>query len=177
MAISRREGKKPILAAVNGYAMGGGFEICLNCDMIVASPSARFALPEAQRGLYAAAGGLSRLVRLVGITVASEIAMAGRVLSAQEAERYGIANCVSRSAESCVSEAVAMAGRVAAQSPDAVVVTRHGLREALEEGSVERASQRTEARYGEGLRRGENIRIGLAAFARKEAPRWVGSKL
>ncbi|KAL9083023.1 MAG: hypothetical protein Q9159_006042, partial [Coniocarpon cinnabarinum] len=177
MGVSRREGKKPIVAAVNGYAMGGGFEICLGCDMLIASPTARFGLPEAQRGLYAAAGGLSRLVRIVGLPLASEIALAGRVLTAPEAERFQVINRVSKSPESCVDEALALAGQLAQCSPDAVIVTRHGLRQALENGSVERASQVTHERYGEALRTGENLRRGLAAFAMKRKPEWVPSNM
>ncbi|KAK0975371.1 hypothetical protein LTR54_016819 [Friedmanniomyces endolithicus] len=168
MGVSRRAGKKPVIAAVNGWAMGGGFEICLGCDIIVASPNATFGLPEAMRGLYAGAGGLSRLVRLAGMTVASEVAMAGRFLSAQEAVQYGIANRVSKTHESCVPEAVEMASRIAGLSPDAIIVTRHGLRQSWETASVERASQETEMRYGALLRDGENIGIGLRAFAEKK---------
>lgn len=145
--------------------------------MVVAGPDAKFGLPEAQRGLYAAAGGLSRIVRICGLPVASDIALAGRVLSAQEAASYHLVNRVSAAPESCVDEAVELAKRVASVSPDAAIVTRHGLRESLEEGNVERASQRTETRYGEAMRRGDNIRIGLAAFAKKEEPAWVPSKL
>lgn len=177
MGLSRRVGKKPVIAAVNGWAMGGGFEICLGVDMIVASPNATFGLPEAMRGLYAGAGGLSRLVRLAGITVASEVAMAGRFLSAQEAARYLIANKVSKTHESLVPEAVELASRIASLSPDAIIVTRHGLRQSWEQASVERASQETELRYGAALRDGENIGIGLRAFAEKKKPNWVPSKL
>ena len=177
MGVSRRTGKKPVICAVNGWAMGGGFEICLGADMIVASPQATFGLPEAMRGLYAGAGGLSRLVRLAGITIASEVAMAGRFLSAEEAARYLIANRVSATHESCVPEAVALAAKVASLSPDAIIVTRHGLRQSWEQGSVERASQETDARFGAGLRDGENLGIGLRAFAEKREPVWVPSKL
>lgn len=177
MGVSRRAGKKPVIAAVNGWAMGGGFEICLGCDMIVASPNATFGLPEAMRGLYAGAGGLSRLVRLAGITIASEVAMAGRFLSAEEAAKYLIANKVSKTHESVVGEAVELASKVANLSPDSIVVTRHGLRQAWEQASVERASQETEQRYGAGLRDGENLGIGLRAFADKKQPQWVPSKL
>lgn len=177
MGVSRRAGKKPIIAAVNGWAMGGGFEICLGCDMILASPKATFGLPEAMRGLYAAAGGLSRLVRLAGITVASEVAMAGRFLGAQEATRYLIANKVSKTHESLVPEAIELASKVASLSPDSIVVTRSGLRQSWETGSVERASQETELRYGAALRDGENFGIGLRAFADKKQPEWVPSKL
>lgn len=200
MGISRREGKKPVIAAVNGFALGGGFEICLNwyvclalsytflprgldtdeerdSDMVVASPTATFALPEASRGLYAAAGGLSRIVRIAGLQIGSEVALGGRRLSAQEALQFQLINCVSASRQSVVQEAVEMASRVAALSPDAIVVTRHGLRQAWEVGSVERAAQNTENRYGVALRTGENIAIGLAAFAGKRTPEWVPSKL
>ena len=145
--------------------------------MIVASPKAIFGLPEASRGLYAAAGGLSRLVRLAGMMVASEIAMTGRFLSAQEAVQYQIANRVSQTHESVVDEAVAMAAKVASLSPDSIIVTRSGLRESWEQGSVERASQETDLRFGAGLRDGENIRIGLRAFADKKPPQWIPSKL
>lgn len=157
--------------------MGGGFEICLGCDMIVASPNATFGLPEAMRGLYAGAGGLSRLVRLAGITIASEVAMAARFLSAEEAAKYLIVNKVSKTHESVVDEAVALASKVASLSPDSIVVTRHGLRQSWEDGSVERASQETELRYGMALRNGDNLAIGLRAFADKKEPKWVPSKL
>jgi enoyl-CoA hydratase/carnithine racemase len=196
--VSRRVGKKPIIAAVNGFALGGGFEIVLgwyifdrktshleknDCtdircsDMTVASPKAQFGLPEALRGLYAAAGGLSRLVRLVGLPLASEIALTGKRLNAEEALRHGVANKISKTHESVVEEAIEMAKLIGELSPDSVIVTRSGLREALETASVERASQITADRYGQALMTGENIRIGLTAFAQKQKPQWVPSKL
>jgi len=118
-------------------------------------------------------------VRCVGLPIASEIALAGRVLSAEEAKGLGLVNVVAgqSGAKSVVEAAVDMAARVAALSPDAVLVTRAGLRMALEEGSVEMAAQRTEERYGEAMRRAENFGIGLEAFARREKPKWVPSKL
>ncbi|KAF2674432.1 ClpP/crotonase [Microthyrium microscopicum] len=177
MGVSRRVGKKPIIAAVNGFALGGGFEICLGCDMIVASPKAQFGLPEALRGLYAGAGGLSRLVRLVGLTQASEIALTGKRLSAEEAVARGVANKVSKTHESVVEEAIEMATLIGELSPDAVIVTKHGLRQALETASVERASQLTQERYGYALSQAPNFRIGLTAFAQKQKPNWVASKL
>ncbi|TLD20863.1 hypothetical protein E2P81_ATG08527 [Venturia nashicola] len=176
MGISRRAGKKPVVGAVNGFALGGGFEIVLGCDMIIASPKATFGLPEAKRGLYAGAGGLSRLVRIVGLPVASEIAMAGRVLTAAEALKYNVINRVSNTHESCVEEAVALAASIGELSPDAVIVTRAGLKESLEVGSVERASQLTAEKFGRKLAEGENLVIGLEAFAQKKKPKWVPSK-
>ncbi|KAL1890747.1 hypothetical protein Sste5346_008072 [Sporothrix stenoceras] len=176
MGFTRRLGKKPVIGAVNGYAYGGGFEIALNCDMVIASPTAKFSLPETSRGLYAGAGGLARAVRIFGMQLASEIALAGRILTAQELERFGFCR-VSKTQESLVDEAVAMAKAVGLQSPDALIVTRSGLRQAWETGSLERASQITEERYGKALMEGENMKIGTAAFARKEQPKWVPSKL
>lgn len=146
-------------------------------DMVVASPKATFGLPEAKRGLYAGAGGLSRLVRITGLPIASEIAMAGRTLTAAEALKYNIINRVSSTHESCVPEAVALAASIGELSPDAVIVTRSGLREALEVGSVERASQLTAEKYARKLAEGENMIIGLTAFAQKKKPNWVPSKL
>lgn len=145
--------------------------------MVVAAPTATFGLPEALRGIYAAAGGLPRLIRNVGLPVATEIAITGRVLTAREALQYQLINKVSVSRETVVEEAIALARKIADLSPDAVVVTRAGLREAWETGSVERAYQIVEERYGAVLKGGENAREGLAAFAEKRKPKWVPSKL
>jgi enoyl-CoA hydratase/carnithine racemase len=103
--------------------------------------------------------------------------MAGRMLSGPEAVAHGVANRVSKTHESVITEAVQLASAIADQSPDAIVVTRSGLREALETASVERASQLTQEKYGKALADGENIRIGLKAFAEKKKPQWVPSKL
>ena len=111
------------------------------------------------------------------MVLASEIAMAGRQLSAQEAERYLIINKISKTHESLVDEAVEMASKIAGLSPDAIVVTRHGLRQAWETASVERASQLTAEAYGAKLAKAENTMIGLTAFAQKKQPQWVPSKL
>ncbi|KAL4942016.1 hypothetical protein BDV06DRAFT_193232 [Aspergillus oleicola] len=175
--ISQRRGKKPVIAAVNGFALGGGFEICLNCDMVVASPTAQFALPEVQRGLYAGAGGLSRIIRTVGMQVGTELALTGRRISASEAKSLRLINHISESPEKVLSDAIELANRVADVSPDAVIVSRYGLREAWETGSVEQASRATAELYGAKLVKGENIKKGLQAFAEKRKPEWVGSKL
>ncbi|KID84460.1 Crotonase, core [Metarhizium guizhouense ARSEF 977] len=176
MGLTRRVGKKPVIAAVNGFALGGGFEIALNCDMVVASPSATFGLPEAKRGLWAAAGGIPRAVRTFGMQMASEIVLAGRALSAAEARDAGFCR-VAASPGAVVGEAVALAKDVAAMSPDAVIVSRAGLRETWETASVERAAQLVQDRYAKGLLEGENLRLGLMAFVTKTKPEFVPSKL
>jgi enoyl-CoA hydratase/carnithine racemase len=145
--------------------------------MIVAAPTASFGLPEATVGLYAAAGGLPRVVRNCGLQVASEIAMTGRRLTAKEALDFHLINKISRSQESVIAESVELAEKVASLSPDAIIVTRSGLREAWETGSVERAAQRTSDRYDQLLHEGPNMKIGLDAFAAKKKPQWVPSKI
>jgi enoyl-CoA hydratase/carnithine racemase len=152
-------------------------DIHTHSDLVVASPTATFGLPEVARGIYATAGGLPRIMRTCGLQIASEIALTGRRLSAQEAKSHGLINRISKSQESCLQEAVELASEIAAMSPDAIFVTRQGLREAWETASVERAVQITGERWGEKLMRSENTRIGLEAFARKEMPKWVPSKL
>ncbi|OAA60271.1 Crotonase, core [Niveomyces insectorum RCEF 264] len=176
LGLSRRIGKKPVIGAVNGYAYGGGFELALNCDLVVASPTAQFSLPEVKRGIYAGAGGLPRVVRTFGMQMAGEIALTGRVLSADELSRLGFLR-VASSPASLIDEALKMANAVAAQSPDGIIVTRAGLRQAWETGSVERSAQITDERYNRALMEGENMRIGIAAFEKKQNPVWVASNL
>jgi enoyl-CoA hydratase/carnithine racemase len=145
--------------------------------MVVAAPNASFGVPEATVGLYAGAGGLPRVVRNCGMPIASEIAMTGRRLTAQEALGFHLINKISKTQESVVDEAVELANKIAALSPDAIIVTRHGLREAWETASVERAFQITSDRYSRALAEGDNMKIGLVAFAQKKKPEWVPSKI
>ncbi|PQE03666.1 Carnitinyl- dehydratase protein [Rutstroemia sp. NJR-2017a BBW] len=168
--ISRRVGKKPVIAAVNGFALGGG-------DLVVASPHATFGLPEAAVGLYAAAGGLPRIVRNCGLQLATEIALTNRKLTAQEALQYNLINQVAQSPDTVLEESVKMAEKIVALSPDSVVVTRAALREAWETSSVERATQLVGERYDKMIFEGENVKIGLEAFATKKKPEWVPSKI
>lgn len=199
--MSQRKGKKPVLAAVNGFALGGGFETCLNwlvayefpspfplppfpglhglmtadiSDMVVAAPTAQFGLPEIAVGLYAAAGGPARLVKIVGYPLAAELALTARRVSAQQALEYRLINRVSSSP---VDECLALADAMAQHSPDAIIITRQALREAWETASAEQATIRTKQDYGSQLMKGENFRIGVTAFANKEKPKWVPSRL
>lgn len=145
--------------------------------MVVAAPNATFGLPEALRGIFAGAGGPPRLVRNVGIPVASEIALTGRPITAQRAKELNLVNRISPSQDTVVDEAVKLANEIAAISPDAAIVTRAALREAWETASVERATQVIIERYNEALILGENAREGLTAFAEKRKPEWKPSKL
>jgi len=175
--LSRRVGKKPVIAAVNGLALGGGFEICLNCDLVVSSPQAVFGLPEAKVGVYAGAGGLARVVRNCGLQIGSEIALTGQNISAQDAKSFNLINKIAQSPDTVIKEAVDLAQLIAKNSPDSIFVSRQGLREAWETGSVERATQLTADRWNQKLLTGENMKIGLAAFAAKKRPNWIGSLL
>ena len=206
--LSRRMGKKPVIAAVNGFALGGGFEIVLGwyvflrfppflsffcassgmeigsvtnsfsySDMVVAAPHATFGLPEALRGIFAGAGGPPRLVRNVGLPIASEMALTGRPITAQRAKELNLVNRISPSQDTVVEEALKLANEIAAISPDSAIVTRAALKEAWETGSVERATQLTIEQYNHGLNAGENALEGLKAFAEKRKPNWRPSKL
>lgn len=144
---------------------------------MVAAPNAQFGLPEVLRGIYAGAGGLPRLVRNCGLQVASELAMTGRRLSADEAKSYGLVNKISKSQDSVVEEAVQFATTIASISPDAIIVTRAAIRETWETASVERAYQIVDDRLRKKLFESENVKEGLAAFAEKRQPKWKPSKL
>lgn len=191
--LARRKGKKPILASVNGIALGGGFEIVLNrydnrtkgygivqlinllvSDIAVASPHAQFSLPEPSVGVYAWSGGLPRLVRQVGMQAASDIALTGRRISAQEALDLRLITAIS---ESPLDDTIAKAKQIASISPDGIIVTRAALREAWETASVERAFQITHDEFYETLMKSDNSQEGLAAFREKRKPKWTGSKL
>lgn len=145
--------------------------------MVIASPTAKFGLPEVNVGLFAGAGGLSRIARSAGLQVASEVALTGRHLTPEEAKQWGLINRIAASQDSVVPEAIEVAKVIANRSPDGVIVSRAGVRQAFETGSMERASQITDQQYWQALREGENIKIGLKAFAEKKEPRWVPSKL
>jgi enoyl-CoA hydratase/carnithine racemase len=103
--------------------------------------------------------------------------MTNRKLTAAEAQQYLLVNKISKSPETLIDEAVEMAVKISNLSPDAIIVTRHGIREAWETGNVEQATIRTQQDYSEKLFGGDNFAIGVNAFANKTKPKWVPSKL
>lgn len=174
--LSRRLGKKPVIAAVNGLAMGGGCEFIVNCDLVVAADDAYFGLPEVRRGIAAIGGALPRLIRTIGLQRASEFALTGRNVTAQEMYQWGIVNKIVPK-DQVVDEAVKYAEAIAKNSPDAIICSRAGIRQGWESAAVERAVECTlENQFAE-LQKGENIIEGLKAFAEKREPVWKGSKL
>jgi enoyl-CoA hydratase/carnithine racemase len=172
--LSTRSGRKPVIAAVNGLCFGGGCEIIINCDMVVASPKAQIGLPEVKRGVVALAGALPRLVRTVGRQRAMELALTGRTLSAQEAKDWGMVNYV---ADDCVSEAVRWATEIASNSPDSIIVSREGIKLGWEAIGAQDATEKVRREWFPRLAEGDNIKEGLMAFVEKRKPRWVDSKL
>lgn len=176
--MSNRRGKKPIIAAVNGLCFGGGMEMVINCDMVLASDNARFGLPEVGIGVIALAGALPRLTRLVGRARASEMALAGRTdYTSETMLDWGIVNSIVRGPRRVVNEAVRWAAEVASKSPDSLIVTREGL---LGGWDAEDPCASTD-RVGKGLYAqmdaGENMREGVASFIEKRKPVWKDSKL
>lgn len=167
-----------MVAAVDGLALGGGMEMLVNVDMVVASASSILGLPEVKRGVAPLAGVLPRLTLSVGLQRASELALTGRMLSASEAREWGLVNRVVGDGEGeALTAAVAVAEEIAGNSPDSVIVSRAGLRSAWEGGSVEGATRRVREGMEMRLGTGENFREGLRAFAEKREPKWVDSKL
>src|SRR5437588_251075 len=122
---------KPVIAAVQGFALGGGFELVLACDLVVAAENARFGLPEPKLGLAPGGGGTQRLPRLVGRTRALEILLTGRFLTAEEAYNWGIVNRVVAK-EDLLSAAAEMASTMAAVAPQALAVIKRVVRDGLD---------------------------------------------
>ncbi|EFX05824.1 enoyl-hydratase [Grosmannia clavigera kw1407] len=175
--LSNRAGKKPVVAAVNGLCLGGGMEMAVNCDLVVAAASARFGLPEVARGVVAIAGALPRIVRTLGRQRAAEMALTGRAFSAAEMGRWGLVNRVVSEAADVVPVALELAQAVAANSPDAVIVSREGLRLGWESVGPQLGTELLErGLYGQ-IDRASNMREGLLSFVEKRAPVWTDSKL
>ena len=174
-AISRRSGRKPIIAAVNGLAFGGGMELVTNCDLVVASSDATFALPEVKRGVVAFAGALPRIVRTIGKQRAMEMALTGRTVSAQEGKEWGFVNRVVES--DVVDAAVEYAKMIAENSPDAVIVSREGIKMGWEGMGAEDATRLANEVWYSRLQAGENIEEGVRAFVEKRRPKWKAARL
>jgi enoyl-CoA hydratase/carnithine racemase len=184
-ALSRRSGKKPIIAAVNGLAYGGGMEALANLDLVVAARSATVALPEVKRGVVAFAGALPRIARTIGRPRAMEMALTGRTVSAAEALSWGLVNAVTDDypvdgeimERPVVKKALEYAEMICANSPDSVIVSRAGVIQGWEDGSAENGTRVANEVWGKRLQEGENIKEGVRAFVEKREPRWVPSKL
>jgi enoyl-CoA hydratase len=170
--IARRPPRKPVLAAVEGFAVGGGFEVALACDLIVAGQDARFGLPEVKRGLTAAAGGLFRLPRRIPYHVAMECALTGNPISADRAYEVGLVNRVVPTGEA-LAAALQIARAIAANGPLAVVASKTVIVES-QDWEQEGAFEMQEVVLGP-VRSSADALEGALAFAEKRAPVWTGS--
>ncbi|GAB1200101.1 hypothetical protein APSETT444_009468 [Aspergillus pseudonomiae] len=175
--LSRRSGKKPIICAVNGLCLGGGCEMIVNADLVIACEKAFFGFPEVQRGVVAIAGALPRVVRTIGRQRAMEMVLTGRRVTATEAEKWGFVNEVLATPEDVVTRALEIAGQIAANSPDAVIVSREGVKLGWEGVGAEEGSRWLIDGWQKRLNEGENIKEGLRAFVEKRKPKWADSKL
>lgn len=164
---------KPVIAAVEGVAMGGGFEIALACDLIVAGEGAMFALPEPRVGLAALAGGLLRLPQQIGLKQAMGMILTGRRVKAAEGERLGFVNEVVAD-----GEALAAARRWAAQmlecSPMSLRASKQIVQKALDTTVADATVQQNRYPAVRALFRSADVREGPTAFAQKRAPQWKG---
>ena len=163
--------RKPVVAAVSGWALGGGCELALSCDMIVASESARFGQPEITIGVIPGAGGTQRLTRTVGKALAMEMILNNRTLSAQEAFQLGLVNRVVPT-ERCLDEALKLADEIAVQAPLAVLAAKKLINQAYELTLNEGLHQERQEFYN--LFATEDQKEGMKAFIEKRKPLWKG---
>jgi enoyl-CoA hydratase len=162
---------KPVIAAVEGYALAGGFEIALSCDLIVASETARFGLPEVRRGLVAGAGGLLRLPRRVPYHLAMEIALTGEHFSAERLHRAGLVSSLTGAGEA-LDGARALAARVAEGAPLALAASKRVIVESADWPAAEAFARQGQV-IGPVFTSADAME-GAAAFAEKRAPVWQG---
>lgn len=163
--------RKPVVAAVSGWALGGGLEVALSCDMIVASETARFGQPEITIGVIPGAGGTQRLTRAVGKVIAMEMILNNRTLSAAEALDLGLVNRVVK-VEAYLDEAVRLATEVAARAPLAVRAAKKMINEAFEQPLQEALSEERAEFYN--LFDTQDQKEGMRAFLEKRPPQWKG---
>ena len=166
-----RDIKKPLLAAVSGYCLGGGSELALACDMIIASETAQFGQPEINLGIIPGAGGTQRLTRAVGKALAMEMILNNRTLSAQEALSFGLINQI-HPPEETLEKAVALAQEIALRAPLAVQSGKEMVNQAYEAHLSEGLKDERRAFYL--LFATEDQKEGMAAFLEKRSPEWQG---
>ena len=163
--------EKPVIAAVSGYALGGGCELAMACDMIIASESARFGQPEINLGVIPGAGGTQRLTRAVGKALAMEIILNGRFLTAQEALDHGLVNRVVP-VELFLEEAIKLASEIAGRAPVAIKMAKEAVNIAFET-SLQVGLQH-ERRLFYMLFSTEDQKEGMSAFLEKRKAQWQG---
>ena len=162
---------KPLIAAVEGIAFGGGFEVAMACDMVVAASNARFSLPEVKRGLLASSGAMFRAARVLPLNVAKYLLATGAELSPADAERHGFVNEIVEPGQA-LAHALALAETISANSPFAV---QHSLQavDRIVAADDDEAWQ-ISADYRKLVMASDDSKEGVAAFFEKRAPNWTG---
>ena len=166
-----REIKKPIIAAVSGYALGGGCELAMTCDMIVASEKAKFGQPEINLGVIPGAGGTQRLTHAVGKAIAMEMVLNARTLSAKEALEFGLVNYVV-SVDEYLDKAMKLAKRISVRAPLALRQAKDAVNKAYELSLTEALEFERRAFYF--LFATEDQKEGMQAFMEKRSAEWKG---
>ncbi|WEX09397.1 enoyl-CoA hydratase [Chelativorans sp. AA-79] len=161
--------RKPVIAAVAGYALGGGCELAMMCDFIIAADNAKFGQPEITLGVMPGMGGSQRLARFIGKSKAMEMCLTGRMMDAEEAERCGLVSRVVPLGE-LVEEALEVAGRIAEFSMPAVMMTKEAVNRAYETTLSE--GLRFERRVFHSMFALDDQKEGMAAFAEKRSPQF-----
>lgn len=169
--LTRKPPRKPLIAAVEGYALAGGFELVLACDLVVASESAQFGVPEVKRGLAATAGGLVRLPRQLPYRIALELALTGDMFPARRAYEYGLINRLTPPGEA-LAEARRLAQSIAANGPLSVAASKRVIIESQDWSSADVWDK--QAALTEHVFTSADAREGSAAFAEKRKPVWQG---
>jgi enoyl-CoA hydratase len=169
--VIRRRRSKPLIAAVEGPAFGGGFEIALACDLVVASRTARFALPESRRGVVASSGALFRAMRALPLNVARELLITGAALDADRGYQIGFVNRVTEPG-GALAAALELAEDVCASSPVSVAASLTALAAQHDVGDA--AGWEATARAVERVTAGDDMKEGVSAFFEKRVPRWTG---
>jgi enoyl-CoA hydratase len=171
LGISMTPPRKPLIAAVEGYALAGGFEAMLTCDLAVAARDAQFGLPEAKRGLVAGGGGLMRLPRLIPPRIALELALTGDMIGAERAAQLGLLNLVTEPGEA-LTEARRLAARIIANAPLSVAASKRVIVEQQDWSLAERFARQQEITGP--VIASADAREGAAAFAEKRPANWQG---
>jgi enoyl-CoA hydratase len=169
--ITQRASRKPLIAAIEGFAVAGGLEIALSCDLIIAAFGARLGIPEVKRSLVAAGGALLRLPRLLPRTIAMELALTGEPIEAQRAFDLGLVNRLAEPGRA-VDEALQLAEAIAANGPLALAATKRIMTESVDWPEAEFFSRQGE--ISGPVMASEDAREGATAFAEKRPPVWKG---
>ena len=163
--------KKPLIAAVEGYALAGGFEMMLACDLIVAANNAKFGLPEVKRGLVAGSGGLLRLPRHIPYHIAMEVILTGDMFDAQRAHQYGLINVMTNPGQA-LDQAIELARRICENGPLAVQTAKSVVNQGLDFPSDKMFDMQRP--LIDHIFRSDDAKEGSTAFAEKRKPVWTG---